>query len=256
MKKINVFGSGKDQFGRKIDLAGTFSNPFGAVQTGVKTLPEQLAEILVEMIINGTLVPGQRLYEASLATQFSVSRGPVRETLRLLEGEGLVTVASRKGASVTKLTPQRLAEIFSVRSALMGICAEELAKRCDDEMRAVLKEGTRRLFAAHDNGDVGEYIIIVYQLSMYIAEAADNSLAKEILFSIGRQTLSLTRQVFEYAEYREAWAADWKGIADAICANDPSQASQSVHALLDHIKVATLEVFEDHRLSLKKKAAG
>ncbi|MDN5843373.1 MAG: GntR family transcriptional regulator [Alcaligenaceae bacterium] len=256
MKKINIPGSGAGQFGRKIDVGGTFSNPFRMAHSGVKTLPEQLAEILVEMIINGTFAQGQRLYETSLATQFSVSRGPVREALRLLEGEGLVTMASRRGASVTKLTERRLVDIFSVRSALMGICAEELAKRCDDDMRAVLKEGTRRLFAAHDSGDVGEYIIIVYQLSIYISESADNSLAKEILFSLGRQTLSLTRQVFEYEEYRQIWANDWKGIADGICANDPDRASRAVHALLENIKISTLEIFESQRQCLKKKAAG
>lgn len=245
------------QFGRKIDVAGTFSNPFSKSQSSVKTLPEQLAEILVEMIINGTFAPGQRLYETTLADQFSVSRGPVREALRLLEREGLVTMASRKGASVTRLSEKRLENIFSVRSALMGVCAEDIAMHRDDNLLAVLDEGTQRLFAAHEKDDVGEFIIIVYQLSMYIAEAADNEIAKSILFSLGRQTLSITRRVFEYAEHRETWAGDWKNIVEAIRDGKPERASQSVRGLLEHIKKSAIEIYLQHQKQLmKKKAVG
>lgn len=243
MISSRITDDANERFGIRVDVAGTFSNSFAAGPNVIKTLPEQLAEKLVELIINGVFEPGQRLHEASLAEQFSVSRGPVREALRLLEREGLVTMASRKGASVTRLSEKKLADIFSVRSALMGICAEELAEKKSDEIQAILDEGTRRLFAAHEADDVGQFIVIVYQVSMYLAEASGNEIAKSILFSLGRQTLSITRRVFENPDHRLTWAKDWKRITNAIRAADPVCARQSVRKLLEDIKTAAVIIY-------------
>lgn len=139
-----------ERFGTRTDIAGAFFNSFGA--SAVKTLPEQLAEKLVEQIIRGDFTPGQRLHEMRLAEQFQVSRGPVREALRLLEREGLVVMLSHRGASVARLTEKRLKDIFSVRSALMAICAEELAELRSKTVQATLDDGTAKLFAASDRG--------------------------------------------------------------------------------------------------------
>lgn len=230
------------RFGTRVDVAGAFFNSFTGADV-IKTLPEQLAEKLVELIINGVFQPGQRLHEAALSERFEVSRGPIREALRLLEREGLVTMAARRGASVTRLTRRKVSDIFLVRAALMGICAEEIAQMRSDDVQAVLDEGTQRLFAAHEAGDVSEYIVIVYQVSMYIAEASGNQIARSILFSLGRQTLSLTRQVFEDGAHRLAWADNWKGITEAIRDGDPVRSRQAVRRLLDGIRAAALEIY-------------
>ena len=226
------------------DAAGAFFNSFSR-GGDVKTLPEQLAEKLVELIINGVFQPGERLREASLSERFEVSRGPIREALRLLEREGLVTMAPWRGASVTRLTRRKLSDIFLVRAALMGISAEEIAKLRSVEIQAVLDEGTRRLFSAHDAEDVNEFIVIVYQVSMYIAEASGNDIARSILFSLGRQTLSLTRQVFEDGAHRLTWANNWEAITDAIRQGDAVKSRQAVRKLLDDIRFATLQIYAD-----------
>lgn len=229
-----------ERFGSRTDLAGAFFNSFGARTSAVKTLPEQLAEKLVEQVIRGVYTPGQRLHEMKLAELFGVSRGPVREALRLLEREGLVIMLSHRGASVAKLTEKHLRDIFSVRSALMAICAEELAERGSAMVQANLDEGTAKLFQASESGDVGEYIVVVYQLSMYLAEASGNDIARTILFSLGRQTLSLTRRVFEDRAHRDTWSNNWRNIVEAIRAGDPEQAARAAHNLLSAIKAAAL----------------
>ena len=229
-----------ERFGSRTDLAGAFFNSFGARTSAVKTLPEQLAEKLVEQVIRGVYTPGQRLHEMKLAELFGVSRGPVREALRLLEREGLVIMLSHRGASVAKLTEKHLRDIFSVRSALMAICAEELAERGSAMVQANLDEGTAKLFQASESGDVGEYIVVVYQLSMYLAEASGNDIARTILFSLGRQTLSLTRRVFEDRAHRDTWSNNWRNIVEAIRAGDPEQAARAAHNHLSAIKAAAL----------------
>jgi len=68
------------------------------------SLPEQIASRLSERIVAGTYAPGQRVMEQALAAEFAVSRGPVREALRILERDGLVTILARRGALVTNLS--------------------------------------------------------------------------------------------------------------------------------------------------------
>ena len=229
-----------ERFGSRTDLAGAFFNSFGARTSAIKTLPEQLAEKLVEQIIRGVYAPGQRLHEMKLAELFGVSRGPVREALRLLEREGLVVMLSHRGASVAKLTEKHLRDIFSVRSALMAICAEELAERGSIKIQANLDEGTAKLFKASASGDVGEYIVVVSQLSMYLAEASGNGIARTILFSLGRQTLSLTRRVFKNRAHRDTWSNNWRNIVEGIRAGSVKQARQAAHDLLSDIKAAAM----------------
>lgn len=246
-----------DRFGTRTDLAGVFFNSFGAHSGTMKTLPEQLAERLVEQIIRGVYAPGQRLHEMKLAEQFGVSRGPVREALRLLERESLVVMLSHRGASVARLTAKHLKDVFSVRSALMAICAEELAEHCSKEIQATLDQGTAKLFKASESGDVGEYIVVVYQLSMYLAEAAGNDIARTILFSLGRQTLSLTRRVFEDAGHRQTWSNNWRNIVEGIRSGNPEAAGRASHNLLSAIKAAALAALaeldaEENQLASKK----
>jgi DNA-binding GntR family transcriptional regulator len=242
--QFGSFNGAAERFGSRTDLTGAFFNSFGSRPGAVKTLPEQLAEKLVEQIIRGQHVPGQRLHEMRLAEHFEVSRGPVREALRLLEREGLVVMLSHRGASVAKLTEKGLKDVFSVRSALMAICAEEVAVLRSKSIQAILDEGTKRLFEANDRGDVDEYLVVAYQLSMYLPEASENDIARAILFSLGRQTLSLTRRVFESRKHRQEWSNNWRDIVEAIRAGKPAAAANAVHNLISGIKAAALNEFE------------
>lgn len=68
------------------------------------TVPEQIAASVGERIISGALPPRARILEQELAAEFAVSRGPVRDAVRILEREGLVTILARRGAVVTDLS--------------------------------------------------------------------------------------------------------------------------------------------------------
>src|SRR5687768_12783860 len=80
------------------------------------SLPEQIAARLSERIVSGACRPGQRIMEQALAAEFTVSRGPVREALRILERDGLVTILPRRGALVTDLSISEVKEIFDIRA--------------------------------------------------------------------------------------------------------------------------------------------
>lgn len=213
------------------DSASGFFETYGQ-NNFFKTLPEQLAAKLVEDIIGGTFKPGQRLQETALAERFGVSRGPVREALRLLEVEHLVVMASHRGASVAVMTRKKLEDIFAMRSVVMGLCAREIARDPSFATQTILDEATRRLLAASHAGQVGEFVFLVYQASMFVAEASGNEVARSVLISLGRRTLSQTRLVFEHQEERQKWVANWQSITDAVRQGDADRAGGAVHRLI------------------------
>lgn len=82
------------------------------------TLAQQVYDHLRQGILENAYPPGTPLPEETLATRFSVSRVPVREALRRLAAEGLVTITPRQGAAVSSLSPKQFLDAYQVREAL------------------------------------------------------------------------------------------------------------------------------------------
>ncbi|MEL6324544.1 MAG: GntR family transcriptional regulator [Pseudomonadota bacterium] len=126
------------------------------VQTTVTagiTRADILCEALEEMIVDGRLLPGERLDETELAQRFDVSRTPVREAIRALVAIGLVEAGGRQGAVVTRISASMLIEMFDLMAMLEGMCAERAARRASAEDRAVLHSVHQRLVASFDTPD-------------------------------------------------------------------------------------------------------
>jgi DNA-binding GntR family transcriptional regulator len=90
------------------------------------TLRERALESLRSAVISGQYRPGDHLSEVELATSLGVSRGTVREALRHLQQEGLVTAGNRGMLRVSSLTPTEVRELFQVRAALEGMAVREI----------------------------------------------------------------------------------------------------------------------------------
>lgn len=117
------------------------------VQQQQRSTPDLIADALREAILHGIFGEGQSLRQDEIATQFGVSRIPVREALRQLEAEGLVTLHLNRGAIVSVLTAAELQEICEIRSAL-EVKAIELAipkiREVDIEKAAVILEASNQ----------------------------------------------------------------------------------------------------------------
>lgn len=104
--------------------------------TGVRDQYRTLHDIVLSRmtgdIISGKLGPGEKLNEPELAAQYGVSRGPVREALKLLSGKGLVQIIPGKGARVTRLSKDEIVEIYEIRIALEGLAARLGVRHADD----------------------------------------------------------------------------------------------------------------------------
>ena len=130
-----------------------------AVKTVTKSSPDIVFDAIITAIQNSTLVPGQRLVEADLTESLGVSRGPVREALKRLAAEGVVTLNQNRGAFVRALDRKDAQDLLQVLEVTCGLGASLAARRVSEgylveEFDAVCDE----LLSHEDRGDSRSFI--------------------------------------------------------------------------------------------------
>src|SRR4051794_27896933 len=93
-----------------------------------KLLFESVAETLRRAILNGDFHPGERLNEVSISRTLNLSRGPIREALRQLEQEGMITLAAQRGARVAEVDQREALAALAIRELLETMAAEQLCE--------------------------------------------------------------------------------------------------------------------------------
>lgn len=115
-------------------------------ESGV-TLADRVFSQIQDAIVKGDLLPGSKMSEAELASRYGVSRGPLREALRRLEGRKLLTRIPHVGVRVISLSFEELIQIYHVREALEGLAARLAALH----MTADEVKGLKDLLSRHEN---------------------------------------------------------------------------------------------------------
>ncbi len=114
-----------------------------------QTLADQLGDALITAIVRGDIPSGSKISEPDLARIYKVSRGPLREAIRRLEGLHLVARIPHVGARVVTLQAQQLVEIYQVREALEGMAARLACQHMTDdeiiELGTLLDEHERNI---------------------------------------------------------------------------------------------------------------
>lgn len=143
------------------------------------------------MIMNDELQGGDRLVEEDLARRLGMSRLPVREALRTLTQEGLVTVVPRRGAFVTRFGRDEMVEVYDVRAELLGFAARLVAESIDDERLAELEAilgDMRRSVAAQD---VDSFVVHHQRLRRIVWESTPNSVLRDLIWQVWRRGVRL-----------------------------------------------------------------
>jgi DNA-binding GntR family transcriptional regulator len=147
-------------------------------------LSKVLCDQLETMILSGQMKPGERLNEQQLAQHFGVSRGPIREAVRALEGAGYVEAVTNKGVFVRQVTMAEVRELYDVRAALFGLAGRLLAERASDAIIARLGDMLEAMEGAAAARDFDAY----YPLNLAFHEA--------IVDGSGNQTLAAQYRAF------------------------------------------------------------
>lgn len=193
-----------------------------------QSLPEQIAAQLSDRIVSGAYAPGQRIMEQAIAEEFDVSRGPVREALRLLEKEGLVVILPRRGAQVTNPTIEEVNEIFDIRAMLNGLRDRLIAEGNQrEQLVPVLEQEIARLAqTAAVPGPGDEYIEIVLRLNRLLTQAAGNRRLQVIIGSLAVQTVRYTRIGLSTPQRRQQSVQNWQRLLRAIRDGDGDAAER------------------------------
>ena len=216
------------------------------------SLPEQIAARLSERIVAGAYAPGQRVMEQAVSAEFGVSRGPVREALRLLEKDGLVTILPRRGAQVTRLSIAEVREIFDIRAALNGLRDRQIAEDLNrGRLLPMLEENVARLAKlAREPGEGDEYVETVFELNRLLNEATPNRRLRAILSSLALQTLRYSRLGLSTAERRQQSAGNWRRLVKAVREGDGPEAQRAAEQRVLDSRDAAIRELEEQNAGL------
>jgi DNA-binding GntR family transcriptional regulator len=158
-----------------------------------RPLYEDVADRLREQIFSKKLPSGSWLDEQSLADQFGISRTPMREAIKVLASEGLVTIKMRRGAYVTEVIRRDLEQIFSVLSLLEGQAAKEAATKATEDELNLLDHLHHRLEKAAADRDLEQFFEINVKFHDLIQEIAGNRWMNSVVGDL-RKVLKLHRR--------------------------------------------------------------
>jgi DNA-binding GntR family transcriptional regulator len=158
-----------------------------------RPLYEDVAERLREQIFSHELAPGSWLDEQSLAAAFGISRTPMREAIKVLAVEGLVTSKMNKGSYVTEVDRRDLEQIFTVLSLLEGQAAKETAINATEAQLTQLDDLHHRLEKAAAVRDIGQFFEFNVKFHELIQEIAGNKWMNGVIDDL-RKVLKLQRR--------------------------------------------------------------
>ncbi len=195
---------------------------------------------LRQAILTGELKPGERLMEIHLANKLGVSRTPIREAIRKLELEGLVTMIPRRGAEVAQITEKSMNDVLEVRRALDALCVELACERIAEEELLRLKQACDAFEAAVRTKDVKKVAKADVELHDIIVQATGNQRLIQLINNLSEQ---MYRYRFEYIKdisQHQRLIDEHRMIYESIVKKDREGASQAAHVHIDNQKKAII----------------
>ncbi|WP_039017384.1 GntR family transcriptional regulator [Halocynthiibacter namhaensis] len=168
-----------------------------------QSLPEIIANDLRERILSGELGEGEAIRQEALATEYDVSRMPIREALKRLSAEGLVDWANNRGGTVIRHSIDQIGEIFDLRELL----EVDLFRRAIPNMTPAdfsrCEELMQKMEASYDGDDVGQWGELNYDYHAALYAASNRDLTRELLNRIGLQSDRYIRMHLSIMKQRE-----------------------------------------------------
>jgi len=204
-------------------------------------LREQIKDVLLQRIVEGSYPPGSRIVETRVAQELGVSQGPVREALRDLEQLGCVVHEPYRGCSVRAFSVDELLDAFPVRAALEALAARLAAEHITDDELDALDELLDRMRVAARRGDAHDQSQANASFHATIVRAARNSTLERqwrMLEPFSRTYLTVSRPGTDLVHLSERHVP----ILDALRRREPDAAAE---AMDDHLMGAAARLKGD-----------
>jgi DNA-binding GntR family transcriptional regulator len=191
-------------------------------------LYEQVAEKLRLRIFQHELAPGDWIDELKIAEEYGISRTPLREALKVLAAEGLVTMKVRRGAYVTEVSPKDIADVYHLLSLLEADAVQEVATSASDEELAALHRTHVALKAqVHD---AEQFFAINEGFHMQLLQVAGNRWRNQLVADL-RKVMKLNRHksLFKQGRIEDA-LAEHEAVMQALLRRDGPAAAAAMRS--------------------------
>ena len=201
-----------------------------ALSLAPRALYEEVAELLRQRIFNRELEPGSWIDELKIAQDYGISRTPMREALKVLATEGLVTMKVRRGAYVTEVSERDLADVYHLLSLLesdaAGVVAQTATHAQIAELQALHQELEQA--ARPEQLDRQRFFEINERFHMRLLEIADNRWRNQMVADL-RKVMKLNRHnsLLKSGRIQES-LSEHRTIMAALAARDPQRCAQGM----------------------------
>lgn len=202
--------------------------------------PSRVAETLRDEILSGKIAPGERIVQEDLALRFGASRQPVRDALRLLEGDGLVTLKTNSGAWVSKLSEQECDEAYLVRERLEPL----LLSLSIPNLTTTQLESLKSLVAEIEKTkDVESFLRLDREFHLLSYAGAKEGMLSEFVERIWNTTQHYRRAFAKLNNFEtsEMTHLEHKLILDGILRRDAIQAGNALEGHIRRTRVTLAE---------------
>lgn len=215
------------------DALGTLAPP--------RLVREQAFDEVREAIISGRIAPGTRLIERELCGALGISRASVREMIRRLEAERLITVEPRRGPSVMALSPKDAAEIYEIRALLEALLVERFTEVASEGEIAGLERIFDEVREAAAREDVPWIVALMLRFNDHLVGVVRHEVARDLLAQLNARINFLRIKAMAKPGRIAASIKEIGAILDAVRQRDAGRAAQLMKASVGNARDAALE---------------
>ena len=188
------------------------------------SLSDKVFHKLQEDILSGKYAVDEELKEKTIGDELGVSRTPVREALRQLELQGLVTITPNKGAHVTGFSKEDLNDIYEIRSVMEGLCAKWVAKKATPEQIEELEEIVYLTEFHVSKGHSEQVFELDNKFHETLYQASGSKVLANVLTDFHNYVQRVRKMTLKSKERSEKSNDEHRMIAQAIHDHDPEKA--------------------------------
>ena len=217
-------------------------NPSGSVFEKPSTLRTRVEEFLRTSIMDGRIKGGERLREVELCEQLSISRSTLREALRTLEAERLISIEPHRGPTVVRITEKAARDLYALRALLEGFAAHEFARLASDAEIERLQKAVQAL--KRQAKGVNKSLLLAAKHDFYdvLLSGCGNDLVKDMLPGLLSRINLLRATSFARPERLPESMAEIDLIFERIAARDPDGARAAAQSHIESAEQTALAV--------------
>jgi DNA-binding GntR family transcriptional regulator len=230
-----------------------FSNPFAASGGIVankhleKSVRQDIYEKIRDDITFGRLMSGERLTEKKLSDIYKVSRSPIREALRQLESEGLISFERNKGIEVAKLSVKQVQEIYDLRELLEGYAVRIAIEKMTKKNIAYLEDLHKKMIKAAQSKDTQAWLQNNALFHGFFRDNADNENLCQLIVMLKRRIYRYQYMSVSYPRFFETYIEHHAALIEAFKKKDAALAEKIMKIHMRKVKDVIAESLATRR---------